>query len=264
MSEELETPAVDPVQAAKEALAAEVPNPDLQPESEYTEAEIEAMEHGWNPEGVEGKRTLTAEEFLDRQPLYDEQKRLKKEIRELKKGMSAVLEMQEQVRERDRAALIAELNAQKINALENDDYDRVIAIDDQIAEERATAKANPPNNAAFESWVEDNEWYHQDTEMKKYADTIGAGYYQNNPDTPMEDIYEFVAKEVKARFPEKFGNVNRSKPTPVEGARRGRAGAKSKHTARDLSEDERRVMRTILRASDKLTEAEYLKQYFDQ
>lgn len=33
---------------------------------EYSEIELEAIEHGWNPEGVEGKRNLSAEEFLDR------------------------------------------------------------------------------------------------------------------------------------------------------------------------------------------------------
>jgi hypothetical protein len=178
--------------------------------------------------------------------------------------MSAVMEMQEQVRKRDREALIARLNAEKIEALENDEYDRVIAIDDKIAEERASEVAQPQSNAAFEEWVEDNEWYHQDSEMKQYADTIGAGYYQQNPKRPMSEIYEFVSKEVKARYPEKFGNVNRNRPTPVEGAKRGRVASKQKFSAKDLSDDERRVMRTILRASDKLTEAEYLKQYFSQ
>ena len=31
---------------------------------EYTEIEQEAMGFGWNPEGVEGKKNLTAEEFV--------------------------------------------------------------------------------------------------------------------------------------------------------------------------------------------------------
>lgn len=262
MSEE-ET-GVDPVAEQKAALAAGVESPNQgDTEVEYTDVEAEAMEHGWNPDGAPGKRNLTAEEFLDRQPLYDDIRTLKKETRKLREGLDAALASVEGARKRAAEAAIADLKAAKAQALENEEYDTVVAIDERLVEEKEAAKAPVPNRD-FETWVDENEWYHQDSDMKQYADTIGAGYYQQDPNRPMRDVYEFVAKEVKARFPEKFGNVNRERPNSVESASKGRkARTGAKHSAKELSDEERRIMRTIVRTGS-ISEAEYLKQYFSQ
>ena len=77
---------------------------------EYTEAELEAIEHGWNPDGAEGKRNLSAEEFMDRQPLYDDIRSLKKQTRKLQDGIEAMKQMQDGIRHRERQQVIAELN----------------------------------------------------------------------------------------------------------------------------------------------------------
>jgi hypothetical protein len=79
----------------------------------------------------------------------------------------------------------------------------------------------------------------------------------------VRDVYEYVAKEVKARFPEKFGgNPKRSQPSPVEGAGKGRTGHSStKYSVKDLPEEDRRIMETIVR-SGTMTKEQYLKDYF--
>jgi len=231
-------------------------------ETELSDIEQEAVTHGWNPEGVEGKANLSAEEFMGRQPLYDDIRSLKKSNRKLQDGIEAVKQMQEGIRQREREKTVAELKQQKRQALEEENYDAVINIDDQIA---AAAVADAPvNNVAFETWVDSNEWYHQDQDMKQYADMIGAGYYQQNPTKDMGSVYEYVEKEVKQRYPDKFDNANRNTPSPVEGAGNGRRGrsAASSHNARDLPEQDRQIMRTIVR-SGAMTEAEYLKEYFE-
>lgn len=230
--------------------------------NEYTEVEQKAIEMGWNPEGVEGKENLSAEEFVGRAPLYDETRSLKKQLRKLQDGMEAMKQMQSGIRERERAKTIQELNAQKKAALADENYDAVIEIDDAIAAERAE-KDEPQSNEVFESWVENNEWYHQDSDMKQYADTIGAGYFQRNPKKDPKEVFEYVTQEVKERFPGKFGNPNRNKPNPVEGASRGRPKGSAKHTASDLPEEDRAIMRTILRTGT-MKEAEYLKDYFGE
>ena len=229
---------------------------------EYTEVENSAIEHGWNPEGVEGKANLSAEEFMGRQPLYDDIRSLKKSNRKLQDGIEAVKQMQEGIRVREREKTIAELKNQKRQALEEENYDAVINIDDQIAAEQVVEA--PANNLAFENWVDGNEWYHQDQDMKAYADMIGAGYYQQNPKKDMGSVYEYVEKEVKQRFPDKFNNSKRDIPSPVEGAgngRRGRSSASS-YNEKDLPEQDRQIMRTIVR-SGTMTKAEYLKEYFE-
>ena len=231
--------------------------------AEYSETEQEAIDHGWNPEGVEGKKNLSAEEFMDRKPLYDELHGLKKTTRKLQDGMEAMKQMQAGIRAREREKVISELQSQKKEALESENYDAVIAIDDKIAEERASEDA-PINNTAFEEWVDSNEWYHQDPEMKEYADLIGAGYNQQNPNKTPVDIYKYVEDEVKKRYPAKFENPNRSQPNSVESASRGRSGkGGAKHRVADLPENDRRIMDTIVRTGT-MSKEEYLKEYFGE
>jgi hypothetical protein len=229
--------------------------------AEPSEIELQAAEHGWSAEGIEGKRNLTAEEFMDRQPLYDDIRSLKKQTRKLQDGIEAMKEMQSGIRQREREKTITELNGQKKAALQDENYDAVIAIDDQIAQERATEQ-EPVNNVAFEQWVDNNEWYHQDTDMKQYADMIGAGFANMNPTKAVSEVYSYVAEETKKRFPDKFGNVNREKPNPVEGAGKGRqAGGGAKHRASELSDADRQIMKTIVRAGA-MSEQDYLKEFF--
>lgn len=241
---------------------------ELEPESvepiqEYSEIEQEAIEHGWNPEGAEGKRNLTAEEFMDRKPLYDDIHSLKKQLKRTQDGIEAMRQMQEGIRQREREKTIKELKEQKKLALETENYDAVLEIDDKIASENAEAAA-PVQNVAFEKWVEDNDWYNQDSEMKEYADTIGNGYLSKHPGIAPSEVFNYVTKEVKARFKEKFENENRSKPSSVEGATRGRKATSAKHRAADLPEQDRQLMKTILRATPNMTEADYLKDYFGE
>jgi len=230
--------------------------------NEYTETEQQAIDAGWNPEGAEGKQFLTAEEFMGRQPLYDDIRSLKKQLRKTQDGIEAMKKMQDGIRTREREKTMAELKAAKRDALEDQDYDAVMAIDDKIATEKASK--DEPDNEAFESWVDDNEWYHQDKEMRKYADLIGTGYVAQNEGLPPEKVFEYVEQEVKARFASKFQNPKRAEATLAEPARRGRAApAGGRHKASELSEDDRQIMRTIVR-SGAMSEADYLKEYFGE
>jgi len=238
---------------------------------EVTPSDVEEMAvgMGWNPEGVEGKRNLSAEEFIDRQPLYDDIRTLKKQTRKLQAGVDALKESHSHVAARAREGAIKELQEQKKFALENENYDDVIKIDDEIAAERANVDESPSENAEFETWVDDNEWYHQKPDMRDYADTIGAGYLQKNPKSSLTDVYEYVRKETEARFPTEFGggndapdtDGNRRRSTPVEGAGRGRVAAGTRYSARDLSEDDQRIMNTVIKSTG-MTRDQYLKDYF--
>jgi len=245
---------------------------------EYSQVEQEAIQRGWSPEGVEGKRNLTAEEFLDRQPLYDDIRSLKKETRKLREGMEAALKSVEGARKRAAEEAIEKYKAQKAEAYEQEDFEAVVELDEKIADVKAAAEAEAqnPSNEAFENWVEQNEWYQEDANMREYADMIGIGYSNKNPNAPIEKVYAYVAKETLKRFPEYLGEEQeeyddvpkprRTRRSPVEGARRGRSqagGQRSRHSARELSPEERGIMRTVLR-STKMSEQEYLKSYFGE
>lgn len=248
------------VEDTREAVEAAVAETEEVAESEYSETEQQAIEHGWTPEGVEGKRNLTAEEFMDRQPLYDDIRALKKQYRKLNDGYEALQEHHKHVKESERAKLVQQLKAAKKVALEQDNYDAIVEIDDRIAEAKTTPEE--ASNVAFEDWIDKNDWYHQDSDMKQFADMLGTGYFQQNPNKNVSEVYDYVSKEVKKRFPDKFSNQNRIKPNPVEGASKGsRTAPKSKYTAKDLPDDARQMMKTIVRTGG-ITEEQYLKEYF--
>ena len=250
---------VDEVKTEIDTEALKLDTSTEESEQEHSEIELTAIEHGWNAEGVEGKLNLSAEEFMDRQGLYDDIRSLKKQNRKLHDGIEAMKEFQKTIRDSERDRVLTELKDAKKVALEAENYDAVVQIDDKIAETRV--QAEPPSNEVFESWVDSNDWYHQDPEMKQYADMLGTGYFQQNPTKDMKAVYEYVTEETKKRFPDKFGNTNREKPTSVEGAGKGRARSSKQHSARDLPDSDRDIMKTIVR-SGAMTEAEYLKEYY--
>jgi hypothetical protein len=257
--EELDA-AVKAAAAGGEETGTEIPG---EPTPEYSEVELEAIEQGWNPEGVEGKRNLTAEEFLDRKPLYDDLRKTKRQIRKQQEQLEALKKHVSIADERARERALRELDSQKREALEDQNFDAVIAIDKQIREtENAPLATETPTNAAFENWREENDWYDEDAELKDYADMVGTHFAQRHPEKPVSEVFEHVTKEVKARYASKFKNERREQPNPVEGAVRGRAaGSKQKHSERDLPEEHRQIMNTLVKGGT-MTKDEYLKSYF--
>ena len=229
---------------------------------DYSEIEQEAMQHGWRPEGVEGKRNLSAEEFMDRKELYSDLSALKKRLRRQEEKYSALEKHYNHVSEIERQKVLAELKAKKAQALEDQDYDAVVEIDEAITEQKQKpAESKDTHNEIFDEWVKDNDWYNSDPDMRAYADMVGRGYYQ--PGMNYEDVYSFVAKEVKSRFADKFMSP-KDKPTMVQGSSKGRSSPRStKHTVRDLPDEAKQVMRTLVRAGA-MTEEKYLKDYFGE
>jgi len=247
-------------------------------EPEYTEVEQEAISRGWNPEGVEGKRNLTAEEFLDRQPIYDELHKVRKKLKEQDKKFEALREHEKLVRERMHEEHLKELKAAKRTAMEEFDYDKVEQLDDEMLkakEDYAKASIEPevvtesPEDIqeAVNSWVEDNPWYNENKVMQRFAYGEGQEYKVQNPSASIEEVLKHISKVVKQEFPEKFSNMKRAKPSSVEGSatggRRTPASPKQK-SVKDLPEEAVSVMKTLVRMGTFKTEQDYVNDYFNQ
>jgi len=237
---------------------------------EYSDIEAQAIEKGWKPEGVEGKRNLSAEEFLDRQTLYDDLHSVKRKNKRLENDLQNVIKYQDQIRADERKKVMAELKLRKREALDEGDHDRVIEIDEQIAEEREKAKEDKKQSSSsvnedFEIWVADNSWYNTDDELRAEADVYGEVYWNKNPTKTRDEVYKAVSAYIKRSFSDKFENTRRSKPAAVDSTNNSgvRKSAKTKYSEKDLSSEERDMMRTILRTTPGMTKEEYLQSYFD-
>ena len=237
---------------------------------ELSDVEKRAIEMGWRPKTEfqgEEEDFVDAKEFVSRRPLFDKIERQSHEIKEVRKALKALTEHHQKVKEAEFKEAVEFLKSEKKKALEEGDADRLIEIDDQIAEAKAKeivatreqeTKAQTPH-PEFVKWVQENPWYVSDGELRVTADQIGTAYAAANPDSAPMEVLKYVKNRLKKLYPEKMGtiNPNRERPSSVEGS----SNAPTRDTkARDnfeLTEDEKRVMNTFVRQGI-LTKEQYI------
>lgn len=238
-------------------------------EREYSDAELKAMQSGWKPKDQysgDDSKWVDAEEFNRRGELFGKIDVLSRELKESKKALRMLQEHHAKVRDTEYQRALNQLKAEKKAAYEEGNVDRIVEIDDQIAEVKASKKVeeeaikqqvNQPD-PRFMAWVDRNSWYAQDAEMRTFADATGTAYAANNPNKDPEEVLEYVAGKVRKAFPEKFVNPNRTKPSAVEGSAAS-SKATPKKESYSLSEEEARVMHTFVRQGI-MTKEEYIEQ----
>lgn len=237
-------------------------------ETELSDVEKRALEMGWRPrEEFDGEDSdfIDAKEFVSRRPLFDKIERQSHEIKEVRKALKALTEHHQKVKEAEFKNAIEFLKSEKKKALEDGDADRLIEIDDKIAEakakeivankEQATQAQTPHPN--FVQWVQDNPWYVSDNELRMVADQIGTSYAASNPEVAPDEVLQYVKRRVKKLYPEKFTNPNRERPSAVEGSSTAPTRDSKSRDTFELTEDEKRVMNTFVRAGI-LTKEQYI------
>jgi len=249
-------------EAIKDEIVEEVVE-EVVEEPEYSDTELKAIEMGWNPEGVEGKESISAEEFVARKPFFDEIRGLKKALKNRDKDIENLKKGFESMNEKAVEKAIKQLKREKLEALENGEHERVIEIDDEIAEATAAKTANSTQtNQAFEDFVEDNPWYGSNDKLSFYADGIGNRLVQKGYDPNTPEFFAEVTKRVKEEYKEDFAPKARQRRSPVEGSTRATTQSKSKYSRNDLPEEHRKIMDSMVRQGI-VSADEYLKDYFE-
>lgn len=236
--------------------------------TEPSPIEQKARELGWRPkEDFHGdeEQFIDAAEFVRRQPLFEKIEHMGKELKETKKVLTMLQEHHTKVKQVEYERAVKELRAEKKKALEEGDADRLIEIDDALTDIKAAelaAKNAPPKqpevDPRFKQWTDRNPWYSSDKTMRRFADSLGTAYAQDNQDLSPDEVLKYVESEVKRAYPDKFTNPKRSQPSTVEGG--SPAGASSgKKLDIQLTDDERKVMNTFVR-SGVMTKEEYMEQ----
>ena len=231
--------------------------------------EDRAREQGWRPkEEFDGEpsKWVSAETFVAKGELIDRIESLGKKLKDSEKTIKMLSEHHAKVKDSEFKRAVEFLKSQKKLAYESGDVDKIIELDDKIAEVRDTQKAQkqqeavnetPEVHPAFQSWVSENKWYEKNTEMRADADAFGEAYARNNPDKTPADVLEYVAKKIRKAYAEEFQNPNRNRPSGVEGGSGNRQGV-----SRDsftLTEEETRVMNTFVR-NGVMEKEDYIKQ----
>ena len=246
---------------------------------EYTAEEQQAMEKGWNPDGVEGKPNISADEFLRNESFFKEIHKLKRELKKNGEVIGALKEHNRTTQQKAYDKAVKDLKAEKKLAAKEEDLERMLEIDDQI-EELAEVKQEADNakteevpeglsdadfQDAFVEFTKQNTWYGRRPEMTADAEAIYDLYSKKNPTALPEDRFDHVKQEMAKAYPNDFGNQNRKRKAAVSTPSKSGTpnAAKTKHTMKDVDEADRAIAMTLIK-SGTMTEEDYLADYFPE
>jgi hypothetical protein len=223
---------------------------------DYTE---KAKEAGWKPlEEYAGDpdQWIDAKEFVRRAPLYEKNHKLGKKVQDLEKTIFELKGHMGKVSDAAYRKAVADLTAQRDEAIDLGDKAQVKEIDQAIKDAEALKPA-PVIDPAITTWEQENgKWFYADNEIADFGYTYMDRYLSRNPGKTAEGL-ALMEKAVKAAFPDKFENTKRKAPPAVEGG--GTTIAKSKFTRADLSDDQRKVVDRFVRQGV-MKEEEYIQQ----
>jgi hypothetical protein len=227
--------------------------------------ETTAKEKGWRPkEEYDGDGWVGAEEFVKRQPLFDKIKIQSKKLKELEHTVEAMAKHYSTNIQQAKEKAIADLKAERREAIELGEAVRVDQIDQQIDHVKAMQELNvkpsgPP--AEIEQFIaEQKDWFNKDEDMTAFAVAYNESYLKKNPD--LGKSLEETLKAVKKAFPEKFENKRRTSAPAVEGAGISDK-TPSKYSFSRLNNEQKLVYNQLVKAHKQMTHDEYFKSLED-
>ena len=246
--------------------------------------EQEARGMGWRPlEEWKGpkEKWRSATEFVDRASFFKKIEAQNQVISELNKTLKVLADQHSKVAKTEREKVLKELNEQKKLAFQDQDFDKLSEIDDQIVaiksapdpEIKVPDVAPPQNqaeaNAQLEAFKARNPWYETDQELTELAETLAGGYLvrqqqKNKPVNP-EELFAYIEKHIEKRLPKQedeepskkkrdpvMSSDNNKKTTPSKG--------RSKYTVADLTPEQKAMGRRFV----ELKAVDSMQEYVDQ
>jgi hypothetical protein len=216
--------------------------------------ETPAKAAGWRSKeelggDFDAARFVDAEEFIKRKPLFDTIKQQNKEMKELRKTIDSVVLTSQKMSELAAKRAVAELKAQKKEAISLGDVEKVEALDVTIAEHQQVINKPPEIAPQVLEWTKKNEWFDKDTELQDFAVAYCASYAKRNPEKSMDESLEATAKATRKAFPESpfFKESRRENPPQVETHKGETTGTKgNKYTLDRLDEDQKRAYKQFM------------------
>ncbi len=198
-------------------------------EPEYSETELKAIDAGWNPDESklpEGTKFYNAEDYLDRGTFFRKIDDLKTRNERLEAQFGHLSDNYRKANERElkKSAdeyqnIIKKLKAEKVDALNEGDHQRVVDIDEQMQAapkpQAPEPQPDPIGDKLFADWKTENSWYETDKVLKKQADILSDSY--RGTGTPFETVLSEITADLKELYPHKFENKRRKVPASVEG-----------------------------------------------
>jgi len=250
---------------------------------DYSPAEAKARKQGWSPldswrgdeaDWVDYKEFNLRGELMGR---INEQSgvinHLQKKVTDRELVINDMAALQSQISEREYKKALADLTAQKKEMLQDQDFDGVINIDDQIQELR-DMKPKPIDVDAGEApqegqvpqeiidWLAKPEqsWYHTNSTLRGIAEGIASVIQQESPGIAPMELVKQVDSKIRAEVPQHFtkqrgGDVDTGGEFSGNSQTRNRGGVPGWSS---LTEEQKAVATRFERVGA-MTKKEYIK-----
>lgn len=246
----------------------------------YKPHEIEAIEQGWIPKDQwkgDPEEHRSAREFLERGELLGKLKSQGSQLREVTDMLKHLAMHNQRVYEASYKDAIKALTAQKYQAVQEGDVQKVAQIDQQLDQHKVELikqqqQANQPAqpSAEFNQWVQKNDWFAKNGSLRYWAQGMAIEFARVNPGVSEGEILQFLEKEVRKEFPHKFGR--QAAPNPDAQGRQGAASGRATGGASVDAEFEKivggfddqlaRAARNLVKYGH-VTKEDYVKQFKD-
>lgn len=203
-----------------------------QPNVPAQDVEAKARQYGWRPKEEwkgDDSKWVDAGEFVRRgeevlpivkansAKLEKELERARGEIDDMRSAFAEFRTYHTKTQERAYQAAMRELEQRQARAVEDNDLAGVREATKEIAALTAEISSTPAQPARNDQKLvadfgKDNPWYGVDEDLTAYAHGLNLP-----PSMSPEEQLRTIAAKVKAAFPHKFENPNRSAPAAVEG-----------------------------------------------
>ena len=190
------------------------------------------------------------------------------EIAQIRADVEEFKKYHNETEERVYKRALADLKAAKKEAMEEQDHDSVIEIDEQIADlkdSKKTVTSVEPERVVstidpvYSQWEIENQWVVNDTDLAKAAEKAAEFLRIRGDSSVGRTFLEKVTAKVKEAYPEKFGNINRDRPALIENGGGGSRPSGSKTYSNLPAEAKAACDRFVKQGM--MTKEEYLKEY---
>lgn len=202
------------------------------------------------------------------QKIREENQRKDAELAEIRATVDEFRKYHKETEARAYQRALADLKQEKVKAIEAGDGEKVVEIDEQIAqvkEAQKTPEVKPKEtqtstDSDYRKWALENTWYALDADLRHIAELFGEEVKASNPGLSGRAFLDEVTAKVKEAAPEKFENPNR-KNASVSSSSDGRSPTtRTKKGYNDLPAEAKVACDKFVKQK-LMTQDEYLAEY---
>lgn len=256
-----------------------------QQEVQHSASEAAAIRFGWTDKdawvaaGKDESSWVDADTFLERGKEYNgflkkENQKLQGRLTDVEKTLAEFKEHHEKVEQRAYDKLVADLKAERKQAILEGDSVKIVELEERLEEVQAAKptvaerkqaaneaanEVSPQDRALYVEWAQRNPWLETNPEAAQLALDVGAALQGKAHGA---EFLKRVERAVRAEYPELFENPARKAASAVDSSGRNGGTRSGKKSYSDLPDDAKRACDKFVKQK-LMTQDQYVKEFFE-